>query len=68
MPEVRAIMSFFDVAGKQARNVGVEFYCDDERAKKLASYGLVEVLGAPAEAEPEPSADEAPKRKRKKKA
>ena len=74
MPEVRAIMSFFDVGGKSVRNAGVEFYCEDERARKLASSGLVEILGLPAETEPEPEpaqeqeAEEAPKPKRKKKA
>ena len=63
MPEVKAITSFFDVAEKRARNAGDEFFCEDERAKKLAAYGMVEVLGLPKEpaveeepetAEPEP--------------
>ena len=83
MPEVRATTSFYDVATKQVRNVGDEWNCEHERAMNLAAYGLVEVIGMPAfmleqETEPEPEpeqaeeqqapVEEAPKRKRKKKA
>lgn len=72
MPEVRATSEFYDMAAKSVRHVGSEFFCDEERAHRLASYGMVEVIGIPAweaEKEPEPEpAPEAPKRKRKKKA
>lgn len=72
MPEVRVIKSFFDVSGKTVRHVSTEYECDEARARKLASYGFVEVIGIPAEEpseEPQAVADEPkPKRSRKKKA
>lgn len=70
MPEVRAVETFFDVAGKEVRNVGDEWNCDDARAGMLSAAGMVVVIGVPAQ-EPEPGAEEkAPtqRRTRKKKA
>ena len=71
MPEVRATNSFFDMSCKAVRNAGDEFFCDDERAATLAAYGMVEVLGVPADDVPavigtEPD-EEAPKPSKKKK-
>lgn len=64
MPEVKAIDSFFDRKGGIARNAGSEFFCDDERAKQLAAYGMVEIIGAPKD---EPAEEPAPKPKRSRK-
>jgi len=57
MPEVRAIASFYDMKDKRARNLGDEFFCEDDRAAQLNAYGMVEILGQPAV---EPIADEEP--------
>lgn len=66
MPEVRTIKPFVDRRFKVARNVGAEFFCEDERAEMLAKDGFVEIIGVPAE---EPAEEPKPKAKpRKKKA
>ncbi len=65
MPEVRTIKPFVDRRCKCARNVGAEFFCEDERAEMLVNDGFVEIIGVPAE---EPSEEPKPKpRSRKKK-
>ena len=69
MPEVRAIEPFVDTKCKVVRQVGSEFFCDGERAKQLAAYGMVEIIGGPSvEPEQEPKPKPKPKRTSKKKA
>lgn len=51
MPEVRATASFYDMGEKRARNIGDEFFCEDDRAAQLSAYGMVEILGAGKAAE-----------------
>lgn len=62
MPYVKATKPFIDRREHATRNVGNEWFCDDERAEQLASFDMVEILGLPKEDEEKPK----PKRTKKK--
>lgn len=53
MPEVRALQSFVDRREHIARQVGDEWFCEDERAEQLVKFDMAEIIGVPAE-EPKP--------------
>ncbi len=63
MPEVRALQAFVDRREHKVRNVGDKWFCDDDRARQLASFEMAEILGVPAD---EPKDEPKPKRTKKK--
>lgn len=55
MPEVRALQAFVDRREHKARQIGEEWFCDDDRAAQLVKFDMAEIIGVPTvEEEPKP--------------
>lgn len=63
MPEVRALQAFVDRREHKARQIGEEWFCDDDRAAQLVKFDMAEIIGVPAD---EPKDEPKPKRTKKK--